>query len=285
MTAASVIQAVPNEAHETPKTARTDYVRLVLGLGPVVALYLASLVAPLPFSPTTPNTNVISIAPNSVHWFGTDASGFDVFSRTIASARLDLPLAFGGVLIAMLIGVPIGLAVSSETWVSNIVMRAVDALQSLPLLIVAVAVVALAGNHIGDVLFAIVLVIAPGFIRIVRAGALVIRSKRYVEAAIANGSRPARILRVHVLPNVLNLILTQLALGVGFAIVVIAGLNFLGVGANPPTPSWGGMVNTGAGVIDQGQWWVAVFPSLAILLVVVCVNITARAIEDLTRAR
>ncbi|WP_211231803.1 ABC transporter permease [Amycolatopsis balhimycina] len=225
------------------------------------------------------------MAPNGSHWFGTDANGFDVFSRTIEAARIDLPLAFGGVLLAMVIGVPIGLAVSKESWLSNIVMRGVDALQSLPLLIVTVAVVALAGDHFYDVILAMVLVIAPGFIRLVRAGAVVIRSKRYVEAATATGSSEARILRVHVLPNVLNLVLTQLTLGVGLAIVVIAGLNFLGVGVDPPTPTWGGMIFDGAGVINQGQWWVALFPSLAILVVISCVNLTARVVEDLTQAR
>ena len=273
------------ESHEAPESARGDYVRLVLGLGPIVSLYLASLLAPLPYSPTTPNPSVISAAPNSDHWFGTDANGFDVFSRTVESARIDLPLAFGGVVLAMLIGVPIGLAVSKESWRSNIVMRGVDALQALPLLIVTVAIVALAGDHMIDIIFAIVLVTTPAFIRMVRGGAQVIRSKRYVEAATASGSSEARILRVHVLPNVLNLILTQLTLGVGFAIVVIAGLNFLGVGVNPPTPTWGSMIYDGAGVINQGQWWVALFPSLAILMVISCVNLTARVVEDLTQAR
>ncbi|WP_020638727.1 ABC transporter permease subunit [Amycolatopsis balhimycina] len=273
------------ESHEAPKSPRGDYIRLALGLGPIIGLFLASVFAPLPYAPTTPDTSVISVAPNGSHWFGTDANGFDVFSRTIEAARIDLPLAFGGVLLAMVIGVPIGLAVSKESWLSNIVMRGVDALQSLPLLIVTVAVVALAGDHFYDVILAMVLVIAPGFIRLVRAGAVVIRSKRYVEAATATGSSEARILRVHVLPNVLNLVLTQLTLGVGLAIVVIAGLNFLGVGVDPPTPTWGGMIFDGAGVINQGQWWVALFPSLAILVVISCVNLTARVVEDLTQAR
>jgi peptide/nickel transport system permease protein len=274
------------EADDHPPRSRlADYAGLAIGIGPLVLLYLASLFAPLPYSPTTPDTSVISLAPSAKHWFGTDASGFDVFSRTIDAARIDLPLAIGGTLIALLIGVPIGLAVSSEGWISNAVMRAVDAMQSLPLLIVAVAVVSLAGNHIGDVVFAIVLVTTPGFIRLVRGGALVVRKTRYVEAAVASGSRRSRILRVHVLPNVMDLVLAQFALGVGISVVVIAGLNFLGVGVAPPTPTWGSMISVGAGVINLGQWWVAVFPSMAILLVVVCVNIAARAVEDLTRAR
>lgn len=267
------------------RAARRDWIRIACGLGPIVILYLASVFAPLPYSPTAPDTLAISQPPGGAHWFGTDASGFDIFSRTIAAARVDLPLAVGGVLLALLVGVPIGLAVATENWRSNIVMRGVDALQALPLLIVAVALVALAGNHISSVLLPLVLVLAPGFIRVVRAGAVVVLSKRYIEAAVANGSRRSRVLRVHVLPNVSGLILAQFTLAIGLAIVAIAGLNFLGVGASPPTPSWGSMVYTGAGVIDQGQWWVALFPILAILLVVTCFNVAARALEDLTKER
>ena len=287
MTGTAIVEAIAHEPAETAAARRRarDYVGLALGLGPVVVLYLASLFAPLPFSPTTPDTSVISVPPNSTHWFGTDPSGFDIFSRTIEAAKVDLPLSVGGVLIAMLIGVPIGLIASRENWRSNVVMRGVDALQALPLLIVAVAIVSLAGNHIGDVLIAIVLVTTPAFIRIVRSGGQVVRSKRYIEAAVASGNSQARILRVHVLPNVMNLVVTQFALGIGLAIVVIAGLNFLGIGVHPPTPTWGGMVATGAGVIAQGQWWASLFPSLAILLVVVCFNVAARALEDLTQAR
>lgn len=286
MTGTALVEEVGHTPTDTPPRRRArDHAGLALGIGPILALYLASLFAPLPFNPTTPNTNVISQSPSGTHWFGTDASGFDIFSRTIEAAKVDLPLSVAGVLLAMILGVPIGLMASRENWRSNVVMRGVDALQALPLLIVAVAIVSLAGNHIGDVLIAIVLITTPAFIRIVRSGGQVVRSKRYIEAAIASGNRQSRITRVHILPNVMNLIVTQFALGIGLAIVVIAGLNFLGIGVHPPTPTWGGMVSTGAGVISQGQWWVAVFPSLAILLVVVCFNIAARALEDLTRVR
>ena len=276
------------EAHAKDQPSRSkvsDYAALGVAVAVIVLLYMASLLLPLPYSPTHPDVGAISLAPSGSHIFGTDASGFDIFSRTIYAARADLPLAVGGTVLAMLIGVPIGLAASSEGWGSNAVMRVVDAVQSLPLLILALAIVTLAGNHIGDVLIAIVIVTAPVFIRLVRSGALVIRNSRYVEAAVASGARPARVLRVHVLPNVMNLVLTQFAIGVAVAIVVIAGLNFLGVGVSPPTPTWGSMISTGAGVVDQGQWWVALFPGLAILLVIVSFNAIARAIEDLAQAR
>ena len=279
------VEAEEYTAEHGSRSGIRDYTMLAIGVAPLLVLYVAALVAPLPFSPTHPDVAAISMPPSGTHIFGTDASGFDIFSRTIAAAKVDLPLAIGGTVIAMLIGVPIGLAASSETWRANAVMRFVDAMQSLPLLIVALAIVSLAGNHIQDVLIAIVIVSAPAFIRLTRSGALVVRNARYVEAAIACGCRTGRLLRVHVLPNVLSLVLAQAALGGAVAIVVIAGLNFLGVGVSPPTPTWGSMIATGAGVIHQGQWWVALFPGLAILLVIVCFNLIARAVEDLTGAR
>jgi peptide/nickel transport system permease protein len=268
-----------------PRTIIRDYLGLAVGIGGVVLLWLASLLAPLPHSPTQPDANLVSQAPSADHWFGTDVNGFDVFSRTIAAAATDLPLAVGGTLLALLLGVPLGLLASSEGWLSNLIMRTVDALQALPLLILAVALVALAGNNIGSVVVAIVVVSAPGFIRLVRSGALVVRNSRYVEAAIATGCSTGRVLRVHVLPNVMSLVLAQASLGIAMAVVIIAGLNFLGVGIHPPDPTWGSMINDGAGVIAQGQWWVALFPSLAIILVITCLNAVARAAEDLTKAR
>lgn len=273
------IQPVENAPRSTGRFTRKRII-LVAALAPVIVFYLVSLFVPLPYSPTQPDTTAISLAPSAVHLFGTDASGFDVLSRTIASARLDLPLAIGGTLIAFVIGVPIGLLVSSEGWMSNSVMRGVDALQALPLLIISVAVVTLAGNNIADVIFAIVLVGTPAFIRLVRSGALVVRKSRYVDAAITVGCSPFRVLRVHVFPNVLPLVLVQCSIGVAQAIIVIGALNFLGVGVSPPTPSWGSMISTGAGVIGEGYWWVAFFPALAILLMVVCLNTAARAVDE-----
>jgi peptide/nickel transport system permease protein len=277
------------QAEVGPRRARhapwTDYTTVVLGLAPVVLLFLAGAFAPLPYSPTQPDADAISLPPSNDHWFGTDPSGFDMFSRTLAAAVVDLPLALGGTALALLVGVPLGLLASSEGWLPNVIMRTVDALQALPLLILAVALVALSGNNLSSVVVAIVLVSAPGFIRLVRSGALVIRRARYIEAATAIGCSTSRMLRVHVLPNVLGLILAQASLGIAVAVVVIAGLNFLGVGTHPPTPTWGSMISVGAGVINQGQWWVAAFPSLAIILVITCLNVVARAAEDLTRTR
>ena len=261
-----------------------QYWAVALGILPVVLIYAASFL-PFHFSAIQPDSAAVLMPPSATHWFGTDDSGFDIFSRTFTAARLDLPLAIGSTILAMVIGVPLGLAAANEGAASNVIMRIVDALQALPLLIVAVAIVSLSGRNIVNVIFAIVLVSAPGFIRLVRSGAQVVRTSRFVEAARTIGASRSRVLFVHILPNVMGLVLAQFTLGIGVALVTIAGLNFLGVGIAPPTPSWGSMIADGAGVVTEGAWWVALFPSLAIVIVISTLNVAARSLEDLTKAR
>ncbi len=281
-----VIEEAATPAARTRRHSRfTDYVGVAAGTAPIVLLLLASFFLPLPYSPTQPDPAAVTLPPGPQHWFGTDGSGFDVLSRTIASAQVDLPVAFGGALLSLIIGVPLGLLASSDRWFAHLIMRATDVLQSLPLLIVTVAVVSLAGNSIGNVIFGIVLVGAPGFIRLVRSGAIVVRSSRYVDAAIAMGCSPLRVLRVHVFPNIFSIALVQFTLATSTAIIVIAGLNFLGIGTAAPTPSWGVMIRSGADVIGQGYWWVATFPSLAVVLVVVSLNFVSRSLDDLVAGR
>jgi len=276
--------AIPVRRRTRVRSRRVAVLGIALGALPIVLLYVLGFVS-FPFSPIQPDSSAVLLAPNATHLFGTDASGFDVFARTFRSAQLDIPLAFGGTLLAALIGVPIGLITSSEGVGSTVIMRIVDALQALPLLIVAIAIVTLSGRNIGTVVFAIVLVTAPNFIRLVRGGALVVRGMRYVEAAASLGASKVRIYFVHVLPNVAGLVLAQLTLSVGMAIIIIAALNFLGVGVPPPTPTWGGMIKDGSGVIVQGAWWVALFPSLAVVALIASLAFVARQVEDLLRTR
>jgi ABC-type dipeptide/oligopeptide/nickel transport system permease subunit len=257
------------------------YSGLIVAIGPLLLLLLASLFLPLPYSPIEPNVDQLAQAPGPTHLLGTDASGFDVFSRIIAAAKHDLPLAVGGTLAALLIGLPLGLLASARGWVGGSVMRGVDALQAFPLLVISVAIVTLAGNRIEAVIFAIVLVNAPAFIRLVRSEAIVLRESRFVEAAIAIGCAPSRVMGVHILPNVLGLVLVQSSLSAASAIVVIAALNFLGVGVSPPEPTWGSMVQIGANKIAQGFWWMSLFPGLVVFVVVSCLNLTASSLNNL----
>lgn len=277
-------EAISTRKKPNVGTRRAAWTRVGLLAIPIVAFYVLSFVT-FPYSPTTPDSSAVLLPPNGAHWFGTDASGFDVLARTFRSAQIDLPLAFGGTLLAALIGVPLGLIAANATVGASVVMRIVDALQALPLLIVAIAIVTLSGRNVGNVVFAIVLVSAPGFVRLVRGGAMVVRNMRYVEAAESLGASRFRIYFVHILPNITGLVLAQTILAVGMAITVIAALNFLGVGAPPPTPSWGAMIKDGAGVVIQGAWWVAFFPALAVVALITCLAAIARTIEDVLRTR
>jgi peptide/nickel transport system permease protein len=255
-------------------------VRLTVALTILVALLLAAFLAPLPYDPTVPESGSTLQAPSSDHWFGTDRSGLDVFSRTIASAKLDLPLAIGGTLASMLVGVPLGLLASTKGRWSERMMRGLDIFQAFPLLVLAIVIVALTGNNLRNIVFAIALINVPRFIRLVRSEALSIRESRYVEAATAIGASPWRVLRAHILPNVTATIVAQASLVAAQAIVVIAALSFLGIGITPPDASWGAMIQSGAQNMTTGQWWVVLFPGLAVFLVVICFNELADGVQS-----
>jgi peptide/nickel transport system permease protein len=250
---------------------------LVPGLAVLVlgGLILAGYFAPLPYRPNSVDVSAILAAPSRHHWFGTDSLGRDVFSRTIAAARIDLPLALGGVLASLLVGTGVGLLASTRSRWSEALMRCLDMFQAFPLLILAIIVVVLTGDHTGTLIIAIMLFVVPAFIRIVRNEALLIRERRFIEAAVASGCPPARITARHILPSLTGPILVQTSLAASTSILAVAGLSFLGIGIRPPTASWGAMLQNGYENIVTGQWWPVVFPGLAIVLVVWLLNTIA----------
>jgi peptide/nickel transport system permease protein len=250
-------------------------------LGFVVAGYLA----PLPYDPTMPDVSAILQPPSAAHWFGTDASGFDVFSRTIQAPSRDLPLAISGTLLSLLIGVPLGLLASGKTRLAELLMRGLDVFQAFPLVIIAVAIVTLTGNHIQNVVYAIAVINVPRFMRLIRGEALALRESRFIEAAVAMGCSPMRLMFRHLLPNVREVILVQASLAAAYALIVIASLNFLGVGVSPPDPTWGSMIQSGAQNIAAGQWWVSVFPSIGLFVAVLCFNAIANGLQIEQRVR
>jgi peptide/nickel transport system permease protein len=254
---------------------------LYIGSTVLMALVLMGLILPLPFSPTQPDVGSISLAPNSLHWFGTDINGFDVFSRTVAAAPRDISLAFAGTLLSLLVGVPFGLFASLKGRTGELIMRGVDAFQSFPLLILAIAVVTLLGNNLWNVVAAISIINIPRFMRIIRSEALSIRESRFIEAAVAIGASRGRIIFVHTLPNVNGIILVQFSLAAANALMVIATMAFLGVGVSPPDPTWGAMAQEGAKVIANGQWWMSLFPCLAIFVAVGAFNLIADGTQRL----
>ena len=213
------------------------------------------------------------------YWLGTDSLGRDVFRRVLAGARLDLPLALGGMAVSMCLGVPLGLLASQKSRWSERFMRALDMFQACPLLVIAIVLVALAGNHLYMVVVAIAVINTPRFIRLIRSEALSLRESRFVEAAIAIGASRLRVMFRHVLPNTTGTILVQASLTAAQSIVVIAALAYLGVGIRPPKASWGAMIKDGSQGITTGQWWVAIFPGIAVFICVLLFNVIGDRLE------
>ncbi len=252
---------------------------VVLGLAFIVLFLAASFFAPLPYGPTTPDPLATSQPPSALHWFGTDANGFDVFSRTIAAAQRDIPLALAGTLASLVLGIVFGLLVSTKSRWSERAIRGLDVFQAFPLVIIGTAIVTLTGNRLESVVLAIVLLNVPRFMRLIRSEALALRESRFIEAARALGASPLRILWRHILPNVMGITLAQSSIAAAHSIIVIAALSFLGVGVSPPDPSWGLMIQEGARQMIVGDWWIVVFPGFAVLVTVAAFNLVADGLQ------
>jgi peptide/nickel transport system permease protein len=204
-----------------------------------------------------------------VHWFGTDSAGLDVFSRTVVAARTDLAVAISATAVSLGLGVLLGLwAGYSSSRGSRWMLRGADLVQSFPVFITAMILVALAGRTTGNLVLAMALLYTPIFVRLTRTEVAGHRGRGYVEAARVLGSPEWRTALVHVLPNSLGPALIQSSVTIGFAILLTAGLSFVGAGVRPPTPEWGLMIANGASQVVLGEWWPTVFPGLAISLTV-----------------
>jgi len=247
---------------------------IYVGIALTVLILVATYLLPRPYQPSAVNPYSILTAPSVDHLFGTDSNGADVFSRVLAGGRLDITLTLIGTLISAVIGVPLGLLASARSRVARVIVGALDVFQSFPLLLLAVVVVALMGNNIDNVVVALILVLTPQFIRLVRSDALVVRESRFVEAAEAVGASRSRVTFRHILPNVSGTVLTQFSLALSNGL-----LSFIGVGVSPAAASWGSMVRNGSQVIATGNWWVALFPGLAIVAFVFSVNLLADGVD------
>ncbi len=254
---------------------------LTVGFVVIVLILLTGFFAPLPHDPIQPNPESTLKSPDGTFWFGTDRFGFDVFSRVFASARLDLPIALAGTLLSIAVGIPLGLVASNKSRWSERIMRGLDMFQSFPLLVLAFAIVALTGNSLRNIIFAIALVNVPRFIRLVRSEALVLRESRFIEAATAIGASRSRVMLRHVMPNTMGIVLAQASLAAAHAIIVIAGLSFLGIGITPPDASWGVMIRVGSQNIATGQWWVSFFPGAMVFVTIVAFNMVADGVSRL----
>jgi peptide/nickel transport system permease protein len=269
---------------ETIAHARPAYRRRsgVLGsraakVGAVVLLALVAIaiLAPLiaPHDPDAIDASRILAAPNLAHPFGSDALGRDVLSRVIFAYRVSLSVAVGSVVLAFTVGVPLGLLAGYHGgWIDTLIMRPIDMLLALPALLLAVALIAILGPGSLIALLAIAVIYIPILARVVRSSTLVVSSQTYVEGARARGSSSFRILARHVLPNALGPAIVQATVLMGFALQIEAALSFLGLGAQPPTPSLGVMLADGRDVLTRAPW-AEVFPGLAIAITVLAFNL------------
>jgi peptide/nickel transport system permease protein len=271
---------------ERPRRAgKLEFFLLVLRQQPVFALgYLlvfvivvlalfASLIAP--YDPETANAAITLQSPSSSHLLGTDISGMDIFSRVIYSARIDLVIAVLGTFFSLAIGLPLGLLAGyfagtrgAWAWLSEGIMRVADVLQAFPVFVLAIALVAALGQSARNVIFAIAFVNAPIYLRLLRTQALSLRERRFVDAARVSGSSELRIVFRHILPNAVAPAIIQASVNMGWAVLLTAGLSFVGAGVRVPTPEWGSMIAVGAQNMITGQWWPALFPGIAIALTV-----------------
>ena len=259
----------------------------VAGLIIIGTLIGLAIVAPLvaPYDPT--KTDVVNrlAPPSAAHWFGTDALGRDILSRVIYGSRVSLRIALLAAVIATAIGVPLGIVSGYfRGRTDDLLMRLTDMFLAFPSLILAMAIAAALRPTLENVIIAISLAAWPAYARLARSVTLALREETFVEAARASGATSGRILRRHVLPGVLSPVVIQVSLSMGGIILTAAGLGFIGLGAQPPTPEWGVMIAEGRNFITQ-QWWVSTFPGIAIALVVLGFNLLGDGIRDILDPR
>ena len=260
----------------------TQHKLAMFGLVVVVIFVLAATFAPwiAPFDPLETNWSRLRQPPSWTHPFGTDENGRDVLSRVLYGARASLMAGVIAVVGAVLIGVPIGLLAGlGGKWTDMIISRVADAMLSIPFLILAIALAAFLGPALENAMLAIAISASPIFVRLARGMALDARSTDWVEAARAMGNPPWRVALVHVLPNIIPPLLVQSTLAIAEAIIAEASLSFLGLGQQPPNPSWGSMLNSAQRFIESAPW-LAVFPGLAIFLVVLAFNLVGDGLRD-----
>ena len=254
----------------------------VVGAVVILILSLLAIFSPIfaRFDPNEINLNEIYQPPSLKHPFGTDMNGRDVFARVLYGARISMSVGFISSGLAGLIGVLIGaLAGFFGGKVDNILMRLVDLILCIPSFFLLLMVIAMLEPNIYNVMIVIALTSWPGLARMVRAEVLSIRERDFVQAAIALGISRWRIIWRHIVPNVMAPVFVAITLGVASAILVESGLSFLGLGVQPPTPSWGNILAQGRSVM-QFAWWMTVFPGLAIFITVLCYNLIGEGLRD-----
>jgi peptide/nickel transport system permease protein len=254
----------------------------MFGLGVIFAFLLLALLAPwlAPHDPLATSWSAIRLAPSGAHPFGTDEIGRDVLSRVIWGTRASLAAGVVSVSIALLLGLPTGLLAGYlGRWPDALISRATDAMLACPFLILAIALAAFLGPSLTNAMIAIGVSATPIFIRLTRGQVMAVKVEDYIEAARALGNPPLRIALRHILPNIVAPLIVQATLAVAAAIIAEASLSFLGLGQQPPAPSWGSMLNTAKNYIGQAPW-MAIWPGLSIFLLVLSFNLLGDGLRD-----
>src|SRR6195256_5468852 len=278
-TALGAIQIAGPDELESP--ARRALRRLfqrkgaVVGLIVIATFILLAVFAPLivPYDPIATSWTLVRKPPSALHWFGTDELGRDILSRVVYGARASLMAGAISVGIALSVGVPLGLLSGYRGgFIDALISRMTDAMLACPFLILAIALAAFLGPSLQNAMIAIGVTATPIFVRLTRGQVMAVKVEDYVEAARAIGNPPVRIALKHILPNILPALIVQATISIATAIIAEASLSFLGLGQQPPAPSWGSMLNTAQRFLTNAVW-MAIWPGLAIFLAVLSFNL------------
>ncbi len=249
--------------------------RVWINLGLLAAILLLGLLAPLlPLqNPVKPNPMNTMQPPSAEHYFGTDRDGMDIFARTIYAIRTDFTLALSSVLIGIAIGVPLGaIAGYYGGLLDNVITRVTEVFQGFPQILFGMAVIAAAGNTLTNVVLIVAFYNIPVYSKMVRSVVIPLRDVDFVQAAKVAGNPSSAIIFRHIIPNALVPVFSQLPLSCAYAVQMIAGLSFIGLGVEIPKPEWGSMIQIGANYIVFGKWWLSIFPGAALFLSVWILN-------------
>jgi peptide/nickel transport system permease protein len=278
--------ALPIESADSPRARAIRALLLrkaaVFGLLLIMLFTGLALLAPLiaPYDPTAQSWANVRKAPSLAHWFGTDEVGRDVLSRLLYGARASLVAGGISIAIALSIGAPLGMIAGYlGGFVDALLSRLTDAMLAIPFLILAIALAAFLGPSLGNAMIAIGVSTAPIFVRLTRAQVMTVKVEDYVEGARAVGNPRWRIAVVHILPNIVPALLVQATLSIAAAIIAEASLSFLGLGQQPPAPSWGSMLNSAQRFLASAPW-LAIWPGIAIFLTVLSFNLVGDGLRD-----
>lgn len=239
-----------------------------------------------PYDPIASDLTNALQSPSWQHLFGTDNLGRDIFSRVLVATRLDLVISVSAVALSLVFGVMIGaVAGFYGGWFDRVTGRLVDTIMAFPLFVLAMGIVAALGNTVENIIYATAVINLPFYIRLARAEINVRMAMEYIESARLSGASDFRLIVVHLLPNIFPPMMIQVSLNMGWAILNAAGLSFIGLGVRPPTPEWGIMVAEGATFMVSGEWWIALFPGLSLMLAVFCFNLLGDGLRDLIDPR